>query len=171
MLQYWLASDILEVRQGQTFRAGEGAAVEGLAATVLVPALTSFKDKYPGIFVEVVTALQTANLTRREADISIGIVRPTGLRHIARRIARCDIYLEPKSLEEADDHVFVDYIGDMIETSALKWLHDTVGERRVVSAAPAHLSNWKPSGEASASECFSLIWRTSEPTFQARTGG
>ena len=119
------------------------AAVEGLAAGVLVPALEEFKERYPNIFVEVVTAMQTANLTRREADISVGIVRPTGPRHIARRIARCDLYLyaseryidrhgEPKSLEEADNHVFVDYIADMIEIPALRWLRETVGERRVV---------------------------------------
>lgn len=119
------------------------AAVEGLAARVLVPALEAFKERYPNISVEVVTAMQTANLTRREADISIGIVRPTGPRHIARRIAKCDVYLyaseryidrhgEPKALDDADNHVFVDYISDMIEIPALKWLQDTVGEKRVV---------------------------------------
>lgn len=119
------------------------AAVEGLAAGVLVPALEKFKKRYPNIIVEVVTAMQTANLTRREADISVGIVRPTGPRHIARRIARCDLYLyaseryiarhgEPKSLEDADNHVFVDYITDMIEIPALRWLQETVGERPVV---------------------------------------
>ena len=127
------------------------AAIEGLAARVLVPALESFRDKFPDIFVEVVTAMQTANLTRREADISIGLVRPTGPRHIARRIARCDVYLyasdeyigrygQPSTLEEADKHVFVDYIPDMIDIPALKWLQDTIGERRVVFRSTSPLA-------------------------------
>lgn len=127
------------------------AVVEGLAAHVLVPALHAFIKKHPNIFVEVVTAMQTANLTRREADISIGIVRPTGPRHIARRIARCEVFLyaseeylsrhgEPASLEEIDSHVFVDYIKDMVEIPALNWLHDTLGERRVVFRSTSPLA-------------------------------
>jgi DNA-binding transcriptional LysR family regulator len=119
------------------------AAVEGLASVVLVPAFVELRRKYPDISIELVTAMQTANLTRREADISIGIGRPTGPRLVARRIAWCDVYLyaskayleqhgEPANLGEADAHAFVDYIPDMIEIPTLKWLPDTVGDRRVM---------------------------------------
>lgn len=119
------------------------AVVEGLAASVLAPAFVEFRAKFPDISIELVTAMQTANLTRREADISVGIVQPTGPRLVARRIARCDVYLyaseayirqygQPASLAEADSHIFVDYITDLIEIPTLKWLQDTIGERRVV---------------------------------------
>lgn len=180
-------AEIMERAADQAIRSKSGndkfsgpvrvAAVEGLAATVFVPALAAFKDKYPNIFVEVVTAMQTANLTRREADISIGIVRPTGPRHIARRIARCDVYLyasqryidrygEPKSLEEADNHVFVDYITDMIEIPALKWLQDTVGERRVVFRSTSPLVQLDAVRRGFGIGMFPTYLADSEPTLR-----
>jgi DNA-binding transcriptional LysR family regulator len=153
------------------------AVVEGLAVRVLGPALAAFRDKYPEISVEVVTAMQTANLTRREADISIGIVRPTGPRHVARRIARCDVYLYasrdyidrrgvPASLDEIDRHVFVDYITDMIEIPALKWLQDTVGERRVVFRSTSPLAQLDAVKRGIGMGMFPTYMADSEPTLR-----
>ncbi|WP_183259797.1 LysR substrate-binding domain-containing protein [Bradyrhizobium sp. CIR48] len=98
-------------------------------------------------------------------------------RHIARRIARCDVYLyasksyidhhgEPKSLGKADDHVFVDYIGDMIEISALKWLHDTVGERRVVFCSTSPLVQLEAVRRGFGIGMFPTYLADSEPTLR-----
>ena len=127
------------------------AAIEGLAAKAVTPAVLSFQEKHPGIVVEIVTAMLVANLTKREADISIGLVRPPGPRLIARRLAYCDVHLyaaesyiarhgEPKSLEEIGQHSFVDYIEDLIEIPATKWLRDAVGQKHVVYRSTSPLS-------------------------------
>jgi|SRR5579859_348264 len=153
------------------------AAVEGLTARVLVPALEIFQREHPDVFVEVVTSMQTANLTRREADISVGIVRPTGPRHVARRIARCDVYLyaseayiaehgEPTSIDEIDKHVFVDYIPDMIEIPALKWLQDTVGERRVIFRSTSPLVQLDAVKRGFGIGMFPTYLTDSEPTLR-----
>jgi DNA-binding transcriptional LysR family regulator len=127
------------------------AIVEGLAARVLTPALPAFREANPNIVVEIVTAMQIANLTKREADISLGLTRPTGPRLVARRLARCDVHLyasrgyierngEPLRIEDIDQHVFVDYVEDLIEISALKWFRDTVGQRHVVFRSTSPLA-------------------------------
>jgi DNA-binding transcriptional LysR family regulator len=127
------------------------AAIEGLAAKVVTPAVLTFQEKHPGIVVEIVTAMLVSNLTKREADISIGLVRPTGPRLIARRLAYCDVHLyagesyiarhgEPKSLEELGQHSFVDYIEDLIEIPATKWLREAVGQKHVVYRSTSPLS-------------------------------
>jgi DNA-binding transcriptional LysR family regulator len=127
------------------------AVVEGFAAKVLAPALFSFRESYPNIAIEIVTAMQIANLTKREADISISFARPTGPRLVARRLARCDVHLyasdryierhgEPARIEDIDEHVFVDYVDDLIEISSVKWLRDTTGQRNVVFRSTSPLS-------------------------------
>ena len=127
------------------------AMVEGLAARVLTPVIGAFREEHPNIVVEIVTAMLIANLTKREADISLGLVRPTGPRLVARRLARCDVHLyasqeyigrhgEPKRIEDIDRHAFVDYIEDLVEIPALKWLRDTVGQRRVVFRSTSPLA-------------------------------
>ncbi len=127
------------------------AIVEGLATRVLAPALGALREEHPNIAVEIVTAMLIANLTKREADISLGLARPTGPRLVARRVARCDVHLyasqayierhgEPKRIEDIDQHVFVDYIEDLIEIPALKWFRDTVGQRRVVFRSTSPLA-------------------------------
>lgn len=127
------------------------AAVEGFAAQVLVPALPAFREEHPDIAIEIVTVMQIANLTKREADISVGLMRPTGPRLVARRVARCDVHLyasqayieqhgEPSRIDEIDQHVFVDYVEDLIEIPSLKWLRDTTGQRNVVFRSTSPLS-------------------------------
>lgn len=127
------------------------AIVEGLAARVLTPALQLLRERHPNIIVEIVTAMQIANLSKREADISLGLVRPTGPRLVARRLARCEVHLyasldyiarhgELKRIEDIDQHVFVDYVEDLIEIPALKWFRDTMGRRQVVFRSTSPLA-------------------------------
>jgi len=119
------------------------AMMEGMASTFFVPRILKFQNTHPGIVIELVTMLQVANLSRREADISIGFVRPTGARLITRRLSGCSVhlyaaesYLEkygyPNSVEELGQHRFVDYIDDIIFLPLLRWFRDSVDQRRVV---------------------------------------
>ena len=127
------------------------AAIEGLATSVLTPALATLRERHPEIVVELITSMQIANLTKREADISVSLTRATGPRLISRRVARCDVHLyasdsylkrygAPTDLEEMNQHLFVDYVEDMIEIQPLKWFRDTVGQRHVVYRSTSPLT-------------------------------
>jgi DNA-binding transcriptional LysR family regulator len=143
------------------FHLGEGASelsgtvriavIEGLATRVLTPALEQLREEHPEIEIEIVTAMQIVNLTKREADISIGLTRPTGPRLIPRRLPTCEVHLyaapaylerhgEPQSVDELRRHQFVDYVEDLIEIQALKWFRDTIGQQDVVFRSTSPLT-------------------------------
>lgn len=53
------------------------ATSENLATDLVIPALPAFRERYPGICLEIITSTATAELGRREADIALRVVRPT----------------------------------------------------------------------------------------------
>jgi DNA-binding transcriptional LysR family regulator len=147
------ADSIFHLGDGKSALSGtvRVAVIEGLATRVLTPAFRDFRAQHPEVLVEVVTAMQIVNLTKREADISVGLTRPTGPRLIARLLAKGDVHLyasdaylrehgEPNSLDELDGHLFVDYVEDLIEIQALKWFRDTMGQRDVVFRSTSPLT-------------------------------
>lgn len=52
------------------------ATSDNLATDLVIPALPAFKERYPGICLEILTSTATAELERREADIALRVVRP-----------------------------------------------------------------------------------------------
>lgn len=52
------------------------ATSESLAMDILLPAMSHWYRQHKGIELEIITGTATANLTRREADIALRIVRP-----------------------------------------------------------------------------------------------
>lgn len=61
---------------------------ENLATHLILPEISQFIEKYPNIFLEFVTNVSLANLTRREADISLRLVRPEAGRFVVSRVAQ-----------------------------------------------------------------------------------
>lgn len=53
------------------------ATSESLATDLVIPALTPFRELYPELCLEIITSTATAELSRREADIALRVVRPT----------------------------------------------------------------------------------------------
>ncbi|SFB63886.1 DNA-binding transcriptional regulator, LysR family [Rhizobium sp. NFR07] len=53
------------------------ATSENLATDLIIPALPAFRERYPGISLEIITSTVAAELGRREADIALRVVRPT----------------------------------------------------------------------------------------------
>ncbi|NLR97312.1 LysR family transcriptional regulator [Rhizobium sp. P38BS-XIX] len=53
------------------------ATSENLATDLIIPALPAFRERYPGICLEIITGTAAAELSRREADIALRVVRPT----------------------------------------------------------------------------------------------
>jgi DNA-binding transcriptional LysR family regulator len=70
------------------------ATAEDIAAFVIAPKLREFRDAHPGIVLEIVASWNLANLTRREADISLRTSRPLRGDFVLRRVGtwRCALY-------------------------------------------------------------------------------
>jgi DNA-binding transcriptional LysR family regulator len=82
------------------------ATTEDLAAFVIAPRLANFRAGCPDISLEIVTRLDFANLTRRDADIAFRAVRPQQGNLIIRRVGVVDFglyaarsYAERRGLE------------------------------------------------------------------------
>jgi DNA-binding transcriptional LysR family regulator len=127
------------------------ATMEGLASFYLAPRLVEFYASHPGITVELVTSTQLLNLTKREADVSLSFVRPTGSRLIVRQIGRVDLRLygapsylaahgTPRSLDDLRKHRFVAYIEDLVEISEVLWLQDAIQDPNVVFRSTSMIS-------------------------------
>lgn len=127
------------------------ATMEGLASFYLAPHIIEFHVQHPGIMVELITATQLLNLTKREADVSVSFVRPSGPRLIIHKPGQVDLRLyaaesylqkhgEPKSVADLRNHVFVDYIEDQVQIEQVRWLLDAIKEPNVVFRSTSAIS-------------------------------
>jgi DNA-binding transcriptional LysR family regulator len=119
------------------------ATMEGIGSFYLAPRIPKLRALFPEIRVELVTERHLINLTKREADISISFAQMKGPRLISEKIGTFQLrlyaapsYLErmgsPASLEDLDNHDFVDYVDDLVAISEVRWLHDVLVPSRVV---------------------------------------
>lgn len=86
-----LEDAMLGFRAGVTAQAGVTghvrlATAENLANPIIIPTLPALLDRHPHLTLDVVTDVATANLHRREADLAVRMVRPTGGNVTIRRI-------------------------------------------------------------------------------------
>ena len=127
------------------------ATMEGIASFYLAERMSEFHARHPDILVELVTSAQMLNLTKREADVSLSFVHPTGSRLIVRKIGRFDARLygapaylrehgTPRNPADLNDHVFVDYIEDLVQIPAVRWLLDAVVNPQVVFRSTSMVS-------------------------------
>jgi len=79
------ASSATEVEERGTVRLTASVMIGG---EVLPAILTSFREKHPGIAIELVLSDVTADLLRRDADIAVRMVRPKQEALLARKIGR-----------------------------------------------------------------------------------
>lgn len=117
--------------------------MEALGSLYLAGRFVDFNRTHPEITVELVTASNWINLSKREADILISFPRPNGHRLCCKKIGEFALRLyaspaylaergRPTSLTDLEAHDFVDYIGDLVQISAVRWLSDVVRRPRVV---------------------------------------
>lgn len=114
------------------------ATPEAFGAHVVAPAAARLHQRHPGIQLELVPAARSVNLSRREADIAIGLSRPEHGRLVSRKLAdyRLGLYAshdylsregEPRRLEDLKDRPLVWYIDELIDMPELRYL-DQVAE-------------------------------------------
>ncbi len=101
-----------------------------VGAEVLPPILAQFRERHPAIAIELALSDRTQDLSRRDADIAVRMVRPTQKALIAKRIGIVRIGLfaharylarrgTPKSLDDLARH---DIIGFDRDTAAMRSL-------------------------------------------------
>jgi DNA-binding transcriptional LysR family regulator len=96
------------------------SASEVIGAEVLPPLVSDFRERHPGVVVELSLSNQAADLLRRDADIAVRMVRPTQKALVAKRIGKTALglhasrkYVEahgmPRRLEELDGHPLIGF--------------------------------------------------------------
>ena len=125
-------------------RASSGAAAEErgtvrltasvvIGGEVLPPILTAFREKHPGIAIELVLSDVTQDLLRRDADIAVRMVRPKQEALVARKIGRISLglfahrhYLErhgtPRSIADLTQHALMGFDKETGVAQALRRL-------------------------------------------------
>jgi DNA-binding transcriptional LysR family regulator len=116
--------------------------MEGFGSYYLAPKLSDLVAAHPNLSVQLVTAPHILNLSEREADISINMMKPQRGRFLIEKLSQFSVglyaaptYLErsgiPESIEELPAHVFVTYVDDLISVPYVQWLPDVVDKPRV----------------------------------------
>ncbi len=122
-------------------------APDGCANYLLPQVLARIADDNPGLDVQVVALPRVFNLSRREADLAIGVSRPDAGRLRVQRITDYHLHLAasrdylaragtPESVSDLGAHRIVGYIPDMIFDKELDYL-SALGIVRVPLASNA----------------------------------
>jgi DNA-binding transcriptional LysR family regulator len=120
-------------------------APDGCANYLLPQVLAAICDANPGLEVQIVALPRVFNLSKREADMAIGVSRPTAGRltvqkltdyrlHLAASSAYLAQHGTPASREDLRHHRMIGYIPDMIFDSELDYLAE-------VGAPPVSLAS------------------------------
>lgn len=131
-------------------------AVETLAIEVLIPILSAFRDRYPGIALELVTDTRSLSLTKREADVALRLARLTQNDLAVRKVADLayglyasasylERYGEPDLRTGAPAHWVILTDEDLMTTPEMVWLRSLV-----LNARPALRSNSRYAHRAAA---------------------
>ena len=120
-------------------------APDGCANFLLPQVCGQITKDYPELDIQIVALPRVLNLTRREADMAIGVSQPTAGRLIVQKIADYRLHLaasvelwdkfkEPKILNDLRGLPTVGYVQDMIFDKELDYL-EPLGLRRVQLAS------------------------------------
>ncbi|WP_422074335.1 LysR family transcriptional regulator [Tranquillimonas rosea] len=115
-------------------------APDGCANFLLPQVCARIQSDNPGLDVQVVALPRVFNLTRREADMAIGVSAPTAGRLTVQKIADYRLHLaahrryldrdgRPARLADLRAHRIVGYIPDMVFDKELDYLSETGAER------------------------------------------
>jgi DNA-binding transcriptional LysR family regulator len=128
------------------------ATSDSFAAWFLVSRLAAFRERHPGIAIELVTGNPPVDLARREADLSLRLSRPTQPNLVARRLGRgawglyaAESYLArrgvPAVRRRLAGHDVVAFGDELRGTIGARWLADHGAEGRVVLASNSLVSH------------------------------
>ena len=136
------ASSFSEAVAGSAAPVVRIATMEGIASCYLARRVSLLDRFAPNVEIELVSIPQPVDLSRKEADIFLSFFDPqlTGLS--SRRLGEFALFLHcapeyirrhgrPSCRAELGEHLFIDYIEDLLAIDAVRWLHDAVQSPRV----------------------------------------
>ena len=114
---------------------------DGLLTYLVVPHLSAFRERHPGIDLILVGETRALDVSRREADVALRLSKPRESSLIARRIGRYEYgiyagqpYLDrrgqPRSLRELGGHDWLGYDTSLDHIPDARWLREHVPSRR-----------------------------------------
>jgi DNA-binding transcriptional LysR family regulator len=106
---------------------------EGVASRLLAPVIEAFRDKYPGLRVDLIMTDRRLDLAKGEAEVALRIHEPGDDQLIARRIANSPwavfasrSYIKrhgrPQRWEDLDRHAIIEFAGELADNHAARWL-------------------------------------------------
>lgn len=115
------------------------ATMEALGSLYLAPQMAALYRQQPSVRVELVTASHWINLSKREADILISFPKPQGRRISVNKIGEFTLHLyatpaylkkrgTPRIINDLKQHRLIDYIDELVQISAVRWLSDMIQE-------------------------------------------
>lgn len=107
-----------------------------LATNFLAGEVFAFRQQYPDIQLSIASQAQAVSLSRREADIAVRLVRPTGQRDVARKLGQMPFALYAHKryaqLRKPAQWEFIGYDAQYVDMPHQKWIALVAGERRIV---------------------------------------
>ena len=154
------AEALEEVRQGGQGLTGQIriGAPDGCANYLLPQVLAQICDENPELELQIIALPRVVNLSRREADMAIGVSRPTGGRLTVQKLTDYRLHLAAdraylaqmggvSTLADLRRFRLVGYIPDMIFDKELDYLAETgLGPAQLVSNSVAVQLNWLRTG-------------------------
>jgi len=121
-------------------------ATDGLAHYVLLPALAEFRREHALLTVDLRVDSRLLDLSRREADVAIRLIKPKEPALIARSLGELrwslfasQAYLDrrgsPRNLAALSSHDFIGFEAELDDLPQNEWLHRAVPEPRYVVRA------------------------------------
>lgn len=119
---------------------------DALLNHVVVPAMAGLLAAHPGLAIELRTETAIVDLSRREADVALRLVRPKEPALVARRLGELRLALfasedylkrrgSPRGLSAAASHDFIGYHEAFDHLPQVRWLRRAVGSPRYVLRA------------------------------------
>ncbi len=114
-------------------------APDGFGSFFLAPRIGELCRRYPGLDVQLIAMPRIFSLSKREADIAIGLTRPTEGRLVSRKLTDYHLhlyasraYLEAngpiRQVSDLSRHLMIGYIPDLIFTPELDYLPQIPGD-------------------------------------------
>ena len=118
-------------------------AADGFVQYLLLPALAEFRREHPQLTVHLVSESRLLDLSRREADVAVRLVRPREPALIARRLGELKMLLfasrdylarrgTPRALSALAAHDWVGFDSSLDASPHVTWLRKIVAEPRYV---------------------------------------
>lgn len=109
-------------------------APDGFGSAFLAPRLTGLVERHPELDIQLVATARLFSLSKREADIAIGLSLPQEGRIVGRKLTDYDLklYASPlylrrfpaiASRRDLEGHRFIGYIEELLYTPELDYLH------------------------------------------------